>query len=88
MVLTVGIRLNFWFEDNTNLFWVEYLSEDGQTSVLPLVGKTKQQMSTDPTLCPEYASSLGQTEFTRRATDLALGKNSHAVMENRVVVHP
>ncbi|XP_071780777.2 putative aspartate aminotransferase, cytoplasmic 2 [Centroberyx gerrardi] len=63
----------------------EYLSEQGQTFVLPLVGKLKQQISADPTLCPDYPSSLGLTEFTRRATEFALGKNSPAIVENRVL---
>ncbi|XP_071387411.1 putative aspartate aminotransferase, cytoplasmic 2 [Centroberyx affinis] len=63
----------------------EYLSEQGQTFVLPLVGKLKQQISADPTLCPEYPSSLGLTEFTRRAMEFALGKNSPAIVENRVL---
>lgn len=53
--------------------------------MLPLVGKLKKQISADPTLCPEYPSSLGLTEFTKRATEFALGKNSLALMENRVI---
>uniref|UniRef100_A0A668AXK4 aspartate transaminase n=1 Tax=Myripristis murdjan TaxID=586833 RepID=A0A668AXK4_9TELE len=60
------------------------LNEEGQTFVLPLVGKLKKQISADPTLCPEYPSSLGLAEFTKRATEFALGKNSLALMENRV----
>ncbi|TMS03504.1 Aspartate aminotransferase, cytoplasmic [Larimichthys crocea] len=62
----------------------EYYSEEGKTFVLRLVGKIKQQLSSDPTLRPEYPPSLGLTEFTRRATEAALGRSSHAVMENRV----
>ncbi|XP_056135971.1 putative aspartate aminotransferase, cytoplasmic 2 [Lampris incognitus] len=64
----------------------EYLNDEGHTFVLPLVKKIKQQIFTDPTLFSEnYSSSLGLTEFTRRATELALGTNSRAVLENRVL---
>ncbi|KAM7391523.1 hypothetical protein PAMP_022208 [Pampus punctatissimus] len=63
----------------------EYFSEEGQTFELRLVRKIKQQLSTDPTLRPEYPSSLGLAEFTRRATEVALGKSSKAIVENRVL---
>ncbi|KAM9360273.1 putative aspartate aminotransferase, cytoplasmic 2 [Symphorus nematophorus] len=63
----------------------EYYSEDGKTFELRLVGKIKQQLSADPTLRPEYPPSLGFAEFTRRATEVALGKSSRAIMANRVV---
>ncbi|XP_069555744.1 putative aspartate aminotransferase, cytoplasmic 2 [Brachyistius frenatus] len=63
----------------------EYYSEEGKTFELRLVGKIKQQLSTDPTLRPEYPSSLGLEEFTRRATEVALGKSSRAILENRVL---
>lgn len=65
-------------------FSTEYFSEEGQTFEPRLIGKIKQQLSTDPTLRPEYPSSLGLTEFTRRATEAALGRGSKAVVENRV----
>lgn len=63
----------------------EYFCEEGQTFELRLVGKIKQQLSADPTLRPEYLSSLGLTEFTRQATKVALGKSSKPVLENRVL---
>ncbi|KAI3372423.1 hypothetical protein L3Q82_022911, partial [Scortum barcoo] len=63
----------------------EYYSEEGKTFELRLVGKIKQQLSADPTLRPEYPPSFGLTEFTRRATEAALGKSSRAVVENRVL---
>nr|XP_046243136.1 putative aspartate aminotransferase, cytoplasmic 2 [Scatophagus argus] len=63
----------------------EYYGEEGKTCELLLVGKIKQQLSIDPTFSPEYPPSLGLTEFTRRATEVALGKSSQAVMENRVL---
>ncbi|KAK2837472.1 hypothetical protein Q5P01_014684 [Channa striata] len=63
----------------------EYFSEEGKTFELCLTGKIKQQLSVDPTLRPEYPSSLGLTEFTKRATEVALGKSSRAIVENRVL---
>ncbi|KAF3695962.1 Aspartate aminotransferase, cytoplasmic [Channa argus] len=63
----------------------EYFSEEGKTFELCLIGKIKQQLSGDPTLRPEYPSSLGLTEFTKRATQVALGKSSRAIVENRVL---
>lgn len=64
---------------------LEYLNEQGVTSVLPLIRRIKKQISTDPTLCPEYAPSSGLSEFNRRATELVLGKNCPAIVENRVL---
>ncbi|KAL3976031.1 nuclease HARBI1 [Sarotherodon galilaeus] len=63
----------------------EYYSEEGRPFELRLVGKIKHQLSTDPTLHPEYPSSLGLREFTRKATEVALGKHSRAIVENRVL---
>uniref|UniRef100_A0A3Q4ICX5 aspartate transaminase n=1 Tax=Neolamprologus brichardi TaxID=32507 RepID=A0A3Q4ICX5_NEOBR len=57
----------------------------GKPFELRLVGKIKQQLSTDPTLHPEYPSSLGLREFTRKATEVALGKHSRAIVENQVM---
>lgn len=51
----------------------------------PLIGKIMHQICTDPTLCPEYPSSFGLPEFTRRATELVLGRDCHAIVENRVI---
>ncbi|XP_026176465.1 putative aspartate aminotransferase, cytoplasmic 2 [Mastacembelus armatus] len=63
----------------------EIYSEDGKTFELRLTGKIKQQLSVDPTLRPEYPSSFGLTEFTRRATEVSLGKRSLPLLENRVL---
>uniref|UniRef100_A0A3Q1JL76 aspartate transaminase n=1 Tax=Anabas testudineus TaxID=64144 RepID=A0A3Q1JL76_ANATE len=63
----------------------EYYSEEGKTFELRLTGKIKQQLTSDPTLRPEYPSPLGLTEFTQRATEVTLGKSCRAVMENRVL---
>ncbi|XP_055368041.1 putative aspartate aminotransferase, cytoplasmic 2 isoform X2 [Betta splendens] len=63
----------------------EYYSEEGKTFELRLTGKIKQQLSSDPTLRPEFPSSLGLTQFIHRATEAALGKTCPAIMENRVL---
>ncbi|XP_023143044.2 putative aspartate aminotransferase, cytoplasmic 2 [Amphiprion ocellaris] len=62
----------------------EYYSEKGKTFELRLVGKIKQQISADPTLHPEYPSSRGLVEFIRQATQVALGRNSRTIAENRM----
>ncbi|KAJ8379982.1 hypothetical protein SKAU_G00007600 [Synaphobranchus kaupii] len=63
----------------------EYLNEDGKTFVLPLIWKIKQQITSDPTLSSEYPPCLGLPEFNRRATELALGNDCCAIVENRVL---
>ncbi|KAG9354782.1 hypothetical protein JZ751_001495 [Albula glossodonta] len=65
--------------------WSEYLNEDGQTFVPPLVWKIKQQIASDPTLNSEYSPCLGLPEFTRRASEVALGRECCAIVENRVL---
>ncbi|XP_051759288.1 putative aspartate aminotransferase, cytoplasmic 2 isoform X2 [Ctenopharyngodon idella] len=70
--------------DKVNLAGREYVGEHGQTTWLPLVRKIKQQIATDPTINPEYPPILGIPEFTRRSTELALGKDSPAIVESRV----
>ncbi|XP_010790153.1 aspartate aminotransferase, cytoplasmic-like [Notothenia coriiceps] len=81
-------RLLSAFKKDTNpgkayLAGREYYSEDGKTFELRLVRRIKQQLSVDPTTRPEYPSPLGLTEFTRRATEVALGKSSRAIVEER-----
>ena len=68
------------------LLCVEYVREGGQASVLPLIWKIKQQIGADPTLHPENPPPLGLPEFSRRATELALGRDSSALVENRVTL--
>ncbi|KAM6953966.1 putative aspartate aminotransferase, cytoplasmic 2 [Aplochiton taeniatus] len=63
----------------------EYLNEESKASVHPLIGKIRQQISTDPTLSPEYPCPFGLSEFTRRAIELALGKGCPAILEDRVL---
>uniref|UniRef100_A0A8C9RI75 aspartate transaminase n=1 Tax=Scleropages formosus TaxID=113540 RepID=A0A8C9RI75_SCLFO len=64
---------------------LEHQREDGHALVPPLIWKIKQQISTDPTLHADFAPALGLPEFTRRATELALGRECRAVVENRVL---
>ncbi|XP_036382070.1 putative aspartate aminotransferase, cytoplasmic 2 [Megalops cyprinoides] len=84
------VRLLTTFKKDSNpkkvyLAGSEYLNEDGQTFVPPLVWKIKQQIVNDPTLSSEYPSCSGIPEFSRRATELALGKDCCAIVENRVL---
>uniref|UniRef100_A0A674I196 aspartate transaminase n=1 Tax=Terrapene triunguis TaxID=2587831 RepID=A0A674I196_9SAUR len=59
-------------------------TETGKAWVCPTVRQTLLQIANDPTLDHEYLPVLGFPEFTRAATELALGRESRAVIENRV----
>ncbi|CAL8342714.1 unnamed protein product [Lota lota] len=64
----------------------EYLNERGQPYVSPFIGKIKKRISADPTLgFHTVPSSFGLAEFIHRATEAALGNNSNAIVENRVL---
>ncbi|XP_053726822.1 putative aspartate aminotransferase, cytoplasmic 2 [Synchiropus splendidus] len=63
----------------------ECLNEDGGIFHLGLVQKIKQQMSRDPTLSLQHPSVLGLSEFNRRANEVAVGRSSTALVENRVL---
>ncbi|XP_050796158.1 putative aspartate aminotransferase, cytoplasmic 2 [Gopherus flavomarginatus] len=58
-------------------------TEMGKAWVCPTVRQTLLQIVNDPTLDHEYLPVLGFPEFTRAATELALGRESRAVIENR-----
>uniref|UniRef100_A0A8C3H8A4 aspartate transaminase n=1 Tax=Chrysemys picta bellii TaxID=8478 RepID=A0A8C3H8A4_CHRPI len=64
-----------------------YLDHRGRSCwlawVCPTVRQTLLQIANDPTLDHEYLPVLGFPEFTRAATELALGRESRAVIENR-----
>uniref|UniRef100_A0A3B4ADE8 aspartate transaminase n=1 Tax=Periophthalmus magnuspinnatus TaxID=409849 RepID=A0A3B4ADE8_9GOBI len=62
-----------------------YLAGRGKCRSGPLVGKIKHQLSTDPTLRPEYPSPLGLTEFTRQVTKVTLGRSLKPLLESRVL---
>ncbi|TSO88125.1 Aspartate aminotransferase, cytoplasmic [Bagarius yarrelli] len=71
--------------DKVCLVGREYVGEDGQPVLNPLIRKIKQQIATDPTLIPEYPPPLGSSEFSSRAAQLALGQDSRAIVEHRVL---
>ena len=51
----------------------------------PFIVKMKRRMSWDQTLgSPSPSSSFGLAEFNHRAAEAVLGKNSSAILENRV----
>ncbi|XP_029457634.1 putative aspartate aminotransferase, cytoplasmic 2 [Rhinatrema bivittatum] len=58
-------------------------TDDGLPWVIPLIKTTQQHISNDPTLNHEHLPLLGLPEFTRVATELAIGKHSIALIENR-----
>ncbi|XP_032642796.1 putative aspartate aminotransferase, cytoplasmic 2 [Chelonoidis abingdonii] len=61
-------------------------TEMGKAWVCPTVRQTLLQIASDPTLDHEYLPVLGFPEFTRAATELALGRESRAVIENRLLL--
>ncbi|KAI4883141.1 hypothetical protein NFI96_007547 [Prochilodus magdalenae] len=88
--MNTGVKLLAAFKrdshhDKVYLAGSEYVGEGGQASVLPLIWKIRQQIGADPTLHPENPPPMGLPEFSRRATELALGRDSSALVENRVV---
>ncbi|XP_075766910.1 putative aspartate aminotransferase, cytoplasmic 2 isoform X2 [Pelodiscus sinensis] len=58
-------------------------TETGKAWDYPPVSQTLLQISTDPTLDHEDLLELGFSAFTRAATELALGRESRALVENR-----
>uniref|UniRef100_A0A8C5HYE2 aspartate transaminase n=1 Tax=Gouania willdenowi TaxID=441366 RepID=A0A8C5HYE2_GOUWI len=68
-----------------NIYFSEYYSEDGNTYELRLIGKIKQQLNSDPTFRPEYPSPLGLRDFTQKAAEVTLGRNSRAILERQVL---
>ncbi|XP_075711524.1 aspartate aminotransferase, cytoplasmic-like [Rhinoderma darwinii] len=59
------------------------LSEDGQPWVPLPVKKVYMQIVNDPTRNYEHLPGAGAPEFIRGVTELALGKNSKAILQNR-----
>nr|XP_056716874.1 putative aspartate aminotransferase, cytoplasmic 2 [Euleptes europaea] len=58
-------------------------TDAGEAWIPPVVQRILLQISQDPTLDHEYLPQLGIYEYTRAATELAIGKESHALLENR-----
>uniref|UniRef100_UPI00398EFBAE aspartate aminotransferase, cytoplasmic n=1 Tax=Pristiophorus japonicus TaxID=55135 RepID=UPI00398EFBAE len=61
-----------------------YRTDEGKPWVLPVVKKVEQQIANDSSLNHEYMPILGLPEFTNSACEIALGKNSPAIADNRV----
>lgn len=61
-------------------------SDAGEVWIPPVVQRILIQISQDPTLNHEYLPEIGIYEYTRAATELAIGKESRALLENRVWV--
>jgi len=60
-----------------------YRTDEGKPWVLPVVKSVEAQMAVDPLLDHEYLPVLGLPSFCSAATELALGKDSVALLENR-----
>ncbi|KAL8173874.1 UNVERIFIED_CONTAM: hypothetical protein K2H54_030572 [Gekko kuhli] len=58
-------------------------TDAGEAWIPPVVQRILLQISQDPTLTHEYLPELGIYEYTRAATELAIGKESRALLENR-----
>ncbi|XP_077161512.1 putative aspartate aminotransferase, cytoplasmic 2 [Paroedura picta] len=58
-------------------------TDAGEAWLPPVVQRILLQISRDPTLNHEYLPELGIYEYTRAATELAIGKESRALLENR-----
>ncbi|XP_015264047.1 PREDICTED: putative aspartate aminotransferase, cytoplasmic 2 [Gekko japonicus] len=58
-------------------------TDAGEAWIPPVVQRILLQISQDPTLNHEYLPELGIYEYTRAATELAIGKESRALLENR-----
>ena len=65
-------------------FITEYYSEEGLPRTLNVVKYVQTQMAHDPLLVHEYLPILGLTNFCEAAMEFCLGKDSTAIVENRV----
>jgi len=64
--------------------FLAYRTDEGQPWILPVVKSVEAQMAIDPLLNHEYLPILGLPDFCEAATELCLGKDSLALVENRV----
>ena len=71
------------FDKKINLGVGAYRTDEGQPWVLPVVKSVEAQMAIDPLLNHEYLPILGLSDFCEAATELCLGKDSPALVENR-----
>ena len=71
-------------EFKLNLAQSAYRTEEGSPYVLPVVRAIEAVMAADSTLNHEYLPILGLAAFRDAAVRFCLGKNSAALIENRV----
>ncbi|CAK8685613.1 unnamed protein product [Clavelina lepadiformis] len=71
------------FERKINLGVGAYRTNDALPWILPVVKSVEAQMAIDPSLNHEYLPILGLPDFCESATELCLGKDSPALVENR-----
>ncbi|KAL0272078.1 UNVERIFIED_CONTAM: hypothetical protein PYX00_005187 [Menopon gallinae] len=69
--------------NKVNLGVGAYRTDEGKPWILPVVRKVEKDLAEDETQNHEYLPVLGLEAFTTSATNLALGKNSAAVVEGR-----
>ncbi|XP_017836763.1 aspartate aminotransferase, cytoplasmic-like [Drosophila busckii] len=62
-----------------------YRDDSGKPWVLPVVRKTEIQVAGDTALDHEYLPLFGYPHFTTAVMELALGKSSKAIQQNRAV---
>ncbi|XP_006900373.1 PREDICTED: putative aspartate aminotransferase, cytoplasmic 2 [Elephantulus edwardii] len=60
------------------------MSEDGQPWTSPVVTKLRKQIAQDPSLNYEYTPVMGTKSFIQASLELLFGKQSQAIVENRV----
>ncbi|XP_038603040.1 putative aspartate aminotransferase, cytoplasmic 2 isoform X2 [Tachyglossus aculeatus] len=79
--------LNDYIQDeNPNKVYLSHRAcktNEGQNWISPVVQKTLLQLISDPTLNHEYLPALGLKEFNRVVTELIVGRNSPAILNNR-----
>jgi len=64
--------------------FIAFRTNDGMPWVLPVVKYVEAQVAIDPLLDHEYLPILGLVDFCDAAMELCLGKDSIAIVENRV----
>lgn len=69
-----------------DLFLV-YRTENGSSWVLPVVREAETILALDETGDKNYLSTFGNKDFCKLATEMLLGANSPAILENRVCIH-
>ncbi|KAH8106744.1 aspartate aminotransferase [Cristinia sonorae] len=73
------------FPQKINLGVGAYRDDDSKPWVLPVVKKATELLLTDPDIDHEYLPITGLPQFTSAAAKLILGRDSPAILEDRVV---